>query len=152
MFSNRPLVQDDDHYFTGPVEIDEAYIGGKSKWKNRGLPLDQGRASSGKAVVQGMAQRKARGRDRIKIQAKVVPDATRASLLPEVVEKVFPASVIYTDEWSAYDSLAGHGYHHSRISHSQRVYVRGDVHTNTIEGFMCEATCTPTPSRASGRS
>jgi transposase len=43
--------------------------------------------------------------------------------------------VVYTDEWRPYDRLEGMGYQHSRVNHSQKVYVAGDVHTNTIEGF-----------------
>lgn len=31
--------------------------------------------------------------------------------------------------------MGGPGYQHSRIHHSSNVYVRGDVHTSTIEGF-----------------
>jgi transposase-like protein len=48
---------------------------------------------------------------------------------------VLPASTIYTDEWHAYKSLGGHGYTHRRIKHSEGVYVSGNVHTQTIEGF-----------------
>lgn len=46
-----------------------------------------------------------------------------------------PASTVYTDEFRAYDGLGQKGYSHDRVNHSQKVYVSGDVHTNTIEGF-----------------
>ena len=46
-----------------------------------------------------------------------------------------PASTVYTDELSVYNVLGSAGYQHSRICHSEKVYVSGDVHTNTIEGF-----------------
>jgi len=55
--------------------------------------------------------------------------------VPIIEAKVFPRSVIYTDEWSAYDQLGRKGYVHRRIARPQKVYVRGLVHTNTIEGF-----------------
>ena len=42
---------------------------------------------------------------------------------------------MYTDEYKSYDRLEAEGYNHSRIHHAQKVYVSGDVHTNTIEGF-----------------
>ena len=49
-----------------------------------------------------------------------------------------PGTMIYTDEsviYGAVPHLVGMGYQHKRINHSQKVYVVGDVHTNTIEGF-----------------
>jgi transposase len=49
-------------------------------------------------------------------------------------EFVVPGSVLYTDDYRGYDKLGGK-YHHQRINHSARVYVDGDVHTQTIEGF-----------------
>jgi transposase len=48
-----------------------------------------------------------------------------------------PESIVYTDDYPIYDKLAKHanGYVHRRIQHKQKVYVMGDIHTNTIEGF-----------------
>jgi transposase len=66
----------------------------------------------------------------------VIPDTGARVLLPNVYRRVLPRSVVYTDDYRSYDSLSGLGYHqHSRIAHSQRVYVSRDVHTNTIDGF-----------------
>ena len=44
--------------------------------------------------------------------------------------------MIYTDEWQAYERLGKTGYTHKRINHHARVYVDGDVHTQTIDGFF----------------
>jgi len=53
-----------------------------------------------------------------------------------VHEYVLPKSIIYTDELQAYNTMPGkREYQHRRINHSSRVYVVGDVHTNTVEGF-----------------
>jgi transposase len=52
------------------------------------------------------------------------------------MEYVLPESTIYTDEWHSYDSLGGHYAKHRRIRHKAKVYVDGDVHTQTIEGFF----------------
>ena len=49
--------------------------------------------------------------------------------------KVLPESVVYTDEAAAYDKLGDMGYRHDRVNHARKVYVSGNVHTNTIEGF-----------------
>jgi transposase len=48
---------------------------------------------------------------------------------------VLPSSVVYTDELRSYDALKRRGYEHKRIHHAEQVYVSGDVHTNTIDGF-----------------
>jgi len=46
-----------------------------------------------------------------------------------------PESTVYTDDFNAYHGLAAKGYHHRRINHSAGIYVMGDIHTQTIEGF-----------------
>ena len=47
-----------------------------------------------------------------------------------------PSALVYTDETPAYKRLhKAHGYVHRRVHHTKRIYVFGDVHTNTIEGF-----------------
>jgi transposase-like protein len=67
--------------------------------------------------------------------AVTVENAQRASLMPHILERVMPASTVYTDEYSSYRLLKRAGYNHKRVNHSEKVYVSGDVHTNTIEGF-----------------
>jgi hypothetical protein len=52
------------------------------------------------------------------------------------VEYVLPASTIFTDEHPAYRGLRSTHRGHHRIRHAQNIYVDGDVHTNTIEGFF----------------
>ena len=59
-------------------------------------------------------------------------------MLTNIREHVLPASMIFTDELKAYEGLKhmpNKGYKHRRIKHKAGVYVRGKVHTNTIEGF-----------------
>ncbi len=46
-----------------------------------------------------------------------------------------PASTVFTDEAKLYDPLTNMGFGHGRVHHSAEVYVSGNVHTNTIEGF-----------------
>jgi len=48
-----------------------------------------------------------------------------------------PSSLLFTDDWQAYKPLRYDGFlGHRIINHSAGVYVMGDVHTNTIEGFF----------------
>jgi transposase len=138
MFNKIRSMLTDDASFGGTVELDEAYIGGSEKWMHRSDPRrvqgGTGGRGAGKTPVFGMAQRKTES-SQGKVIAKVVPDVSGRSLLPHVATRVLPASTVYTDEWAPYDKLDRMGYAHSRVHHKQEVYVDGDVHVNTIEGF-----------------
>jgi transposase-like protein len=70
-----------------------------------------------------------------RVVAKTVPNAKSATLRPHIRKKVLPESVVYTDEFTSYDRLKRDGYQHNRVHHAEEVYVAGDVHTNTIDGF-----------------
>jgi transposase-like protein len=110
-----------------PIEMDETYYGARfRRGTKRGRPAE---GATHKQPVFGMVQRKGR------VSATTVPNTKSDSLLPNVLEKVLPASIVYTDEYVSYGPLGKMGYDHHRIRHAQRVYVSGDVHTNTIEGF-----------------
>jgi len=92
------------------------------------LGVDRGN----KTTVMGIVERKGR------IMAQVSPELTIAATSALVKEYVLPESVIFTDDASAYNALPrleGMGYQHKRVNHTQKVYVTGEVHTNTIEGF-----------------
>ncbi len=65
-----------------------------------------------------------------------VENAQRVTLLPIVTEHVLPTSTVYTDGLPSYNTLRRYGYRHERIQHATHVYVSGNVHTNTIEGFF----------------
>jgi transposase-like protein len=67
--------------------------------------------------------------------AKVVPNTQTATLLPHVIERTMPRSTVFTDEYVAYNPLERLGYEHKRVHHATKVYVSGDAHVNTIEGF-----------------
>ncbi len=69
--------------------------------------------------------------------ARVTKDVKVASIFPIIAERVLPSSTIFTDCYTTYDHVSQmpQGYDHQRINHSAKVYVMGDIHTNTIEGF-----------------
>jgi transposase-like protein len=69
-----------------------------------------------------------------KVIAKQVKDTTITTLVPFVNNNVALGSEVITDEWGAYKTLK-HQYTHNSISHNQKEYVRGHIHTNTIENF-----------------
>jgi transposase len=110
------------------VEIDEAYIGGRRKG-GTGRPMAGDKV---KTAVVGIVERKGR------IKALVADDVKGSTLLGMVHENVLPKSTVFTDELNAYHGI-GHmpnrSYDHKRINHSAKVYVVGEIHTNTVEGF-----------------
>lgn len=118
----RTLLQEDVTSLTGEVEVDETYIGGVRQGK-------RGRGATGKAKVVGAAQRGG------KVIAKVVPDVKRHTLVPFMIRKVSRSTTLYTDEFPSYDHMTRIGYKHKRIEHYAKEYARGNIHTNSIEGF-----------------
>ncbi len=84
-----------------------------------------------KLPVIGMVERKGR------VKAVVASDTKGSTMLGLVKEHVLPKSTVFTDDYPAYDVLDRHSneYTHRRINHSEKIYVMGEVHTNTIEGF-----------------
>src|SRR5687768_16373581 len=61
--------------------------------------------------------------------------ASAETLMGEVHKYVLPRTTIFTDEWPSYTGLSKR-YMHRRIRHTENIYVSGDVHTQTIEGFF----------------
>jgi len=120
------LMTQDETTLAGKVEVDETYYGGRRKGRT-GRP---GAADKGKKTpVFGMVERQGR------VVALTVDNAQASTLLPHMRKRILPASTVYTDEWSSYAQVGRNGYTHRRINHSEGVYVSGDIHTNTIEGF-----------------
>jgi transposase-like protein len=64
----------------------------------------------------------------------VVEDASKKTLQDFAHEFILPESTVFTDEHPSYTGL-DKTYTHHRIQHAAGVYVKGDVHTQTIEGF-----------------
>src|SRR5690606_22915910 len=86
--------------------------------------------------VAGIAERKVGGAKTGRVAAYVVPDSTSKTLFPLLQRKLLRPVTVFTDDFSSYRSLTrATGYHHKLINHSAGVYVKGNVHTNTIEGF-----------------
>jgi transposase-like protein len=65
-----------------------------------------------------------------------VTDATMASLLPVIRDNIKRESTVITDELSAYKKLGDDFAKHEAVNHSAKEYVRGDITTNTVEGYF----------------
>lgn len=112
---------------SGGVEMDETYFGGVRRGK-KGKPAA---GDKKKTAVVGIVERGGR------IRAFAARDTKSATLLGMVKEHMLPESTVFTDEYAPYDGISHmkNGYTHKRIKHSEKVYVMGDIHTNTVEGF-----------------
>ena len=104
---------------TGIVEADETYVGGRQEGVGRG------NWRRGKTMVLGAVERG--GEVRLKVDK-------RAS--KKIVHKFLESAVddeterFYTDEHGAYEDFAER---HEHVVHGREEWVRGQVHTNTIE-------------------
>ena len=120
---------------SGIVEIDETYVGGKAKnmHKKKRKALKEGRGSVNKIAVFGMFERG------VGVRAKVLhTDAPNGLILkPLIREKVDKSATIITDGFGAYKDLDKE-YTHEIVNHSGNEYVRGNFHTNSIEGFWSQ--------------
>lgn len=112
----------------GIVEIDEAYIGGSEKNKHANKKCSNPMSSNNKTTVLGIVER---GKN---VKAIVLPSARAVHLIPSILKNVKPDTIIITDQLQAYKRLGGY-YRHYIVRHTHGEYVRGDAHTNTIEGF-----------------
>lgn len=135
------LMQQDDEPLSGEVEADSAYVGGRlhegerKRLRAEGRP-NRGPATKDRAVIFAAVERKGR------IRASVVGTSrtqyeTTSVLQNTLREFVLPKSMVFTDDWGGFNAIERTGrYTFRRIRHSQRIYVSGNVHTNTVEGFF----------------
>ena len=116
---------EDETPFSGEIEVDESYFGGKRKGK-------RGRGAAGKIPVFGLLKRGG------KVYTKIIPDAKATTLMPIMQERITPDSVVYTDALSSYNVLDVSCFKHCRITHSE-LFADRKNHINGIENFWNQA-------------
>lgn len=109
----------------GVVEVDETFIGTQFK-KTR-----TARGGAHKNKVLTLVDRST-GR----AKSIVVKDLRVSTLLPILRENIAKEATIYTDEAKQYKRLGLEFAGHDFTTHGAEEYVRGDVHTNTVEGYF----------------
>lgn len=116
--------------FTGPVEVDETYVGGLERNKHESKKLKAGRGPVGKTAVVGAKDRKTG-----QVAARVIETVDGETLNSFVDQHTDPGAEVYTDGSTVYKGRDNH----EAVAHSAGEYVRylegATVHTNGVESF-----------------
>src|SRR5216684_3930453 len=112
------------------VEMDETFVGGLEKNKHRSKRKHKGTGGAGKEAVYALVERKGR------VRSHHIPKVNAKNLAPILEAQLHGATVVYTDEGATSKGLGRLYEKHESVNHSIGEYVRGDVHTNTIESYF----------------
>jgi hypothetical protein len=128
LIRDQLMADEDDTPLSGDVEVDETYVGGRPRANRK---MTKGQHADRKVAVMAAVERRGRVRATVMPNPGVSGPEARAV----VTTLVKAESRLYTDESHIYRGVGGL-YEHRRINHKARVYARGNVHTQTIEGFF----------------
>lgn len=119
-----------DHIFApklggggGTAEADETFVGGVVKGKGRGY-------RGNKTPVMALVERGGL------VRSRRIANVTGKTLCQVLDRHLDPSAHLYTDDFHAYRKAGKRFASHQSVNHSADEYVRGDVHTNTVEGFF----------------
>jgi transposase-like protein len=105
------------------VEADETYVGGKAKNRAYKQPPP-------KEAVMALVERGG------KVRSHHVKEVTAATLKPILADAIAKDTHFRTDESGVYYKIGESFKSHLTVNHSIKEYVRGDAHTNTVEGYF----------------
>jgi hypothetical protein len=112
-----------DEPLTGTVEVDETYIGGKFDKRRKRQRWD-------KEPVFGMVQRGG------KAKTYHIPQVNRFHVISKIQDNIaINTDLVCTDESQMYKRMPENVQNHEIVNHSAKEWVRGDVHTGTIDGY-----------------
>jgi transposase-like protein len=112
------------------VEADETFIGGKEKNRHKSKRAKTHLGGSwGKETVFTLVERDG------SVRSMHVASVTAATLRPILVAQVHAATALYTDDAGQYRHM-GRDFNHEVVNHGADEYVRGKVHTNTVENYF----------------
>ncbi len=123
------LSERDDEPLSGDVEVDESAYGGKPRAYETRNKVGHLRMTY-RPTIFGMVERGGR------VRPLALPNRGGATIKGAMREHILPSSMIFTDQWPTYRGVEKEWRGHKRINHAARVYVDGDSHTQTVEGFF----------------
>jgi len=117
------------------VEADETYFGKTEQPRiseqRRGRPYKTGsRGPRDKRAIVSLVERGGN------VRSFHVPVADANTVVGIVIDNIAKESRLHTDESRLYGFAGTQFSAHETVKHSRGEYVRGDVHTNTIEGYF----------------
>jgi transposase-like protein len=112
------------------VEADETFIGGKERNRHRSKRAKTRLGGSwGKEMVFSLVERQGQ------VRSMHVPSVSAATLRPILKAQVDDKSLLVTDDAGQYRHMH-RDFRHEIVNHGIEEYVRGEAHTNTIEGYF----------------
>lgn len=125
-----------DSKLDGVVEVDEVYLGGKNNFKHKKQRDEinkKGTGYSNKVGVVGMLQRGT------EVRLKVIGLTNQGVYIKPIIrDNIATTANIVTDGFGAYKDLRFEFSDHQIVNHTQDEFVRGEWHTNGIEGFFSQ--------------
>jgi transposase-like protein len=115
------------------VEADETYFGDSKLPRERGkyaTPFTKGGKGSKKRAVVALVERGG------KVRTFHVPRADKATVSKIVMDNIHHESRLHTDESRLYSGAEAFFAKHETVNHSRKEYARGDVTTNSAEGYF----------------
>lgn len=112
------------------VEADETYVGGKEKNKHVSKRKRGNIGGQGKEIAFALVERGG------KVRSFHVPEVSAKTLRPILLAQVSRKSILVTDDAGQYRHMGQEFATHEVVNHGANEYVRGDAHTNTIEGYF----------------
>jgi len=112
------------------VEADTTFVGGKEANKHRSKRDSKKIGGMGKQIVHTLVERGGKAR------SNHIANVSGKTLRPIVMAQVHRASTLMTDTAGGYARLGKEFVRHEMVDHSAEEYVRGDAHSNTVEGYF----------------
>ena len=128
-FVRECMASDIPSPFIGTVEIDETYIGGSQYNKRKGERKSKRGHGTSKQAILGIYHREGK-----QVKTVLLPNLKMANITTYIRSQVQDNSRVCTDTFMIYRNLS-QWYRHERVNHLKGEYVRGEIHTNSIEGF-----------------
>jgi transposase-like protein len=111
------------------VEADESYIGGKEANKHQHKRHGK-RGPFGKEPVISLVERGG------SVRSFHLPEVNAHNLREVLVTQIDRKSYLMTDEGRSYPNIGKEFAGHESVEHGAGEYVRGEAHTNTVEGYF----------------